>query len=661
MEIISPNGDVVGRFSEAYALVIGESNYTNGWRRLPGVSEDVAAVKQLFEECGFVVETIQDANSSKLRNGIMNFLDNYGYNKDARIIIYFAGHGATLILETNSKMGYIVPVDAPLPGHNEIAFKRSALPMNQFSAWAKAYDARHILFIFDSCFSGTVFRSTTQLPPAIDRLINQPVRQFITAGEADEEVPDESVFRRQLEAGLRHGLADMNKDGYVSGTELGLYLYNTVSNYTDGKQNPMQGKLNDPNLDKGDFIFAVGTWNQPSAEGGSVTVESDISGEIYIDGKPTARRIKTGGTETITNVSTGYTEVAVREDNGAIVKAPQAVMVRQGQTATIVIECPVPEGLAFELVEGKSIIITKYSGNAATVHIPGRIQGLLLTAIGENAFEECSSLIGVTMPSSVTDIGACAFYKCSSLARISIPSSVMTIRKSTLSGCSSLADVAIPYSIAEIETLAFANCSGLTSITIPSSVTVIGMYAFAKCSGLKSVTIPSSVTVISAFMFMDCSSLASVSIPSSVTNIDLAAFRGCSSLAYITIPSSVTRLAADAFDNCSNLTEITVDNRNQKYASIDGVLFDKNIRTIIAYPAGKKAVTYAIPSSVAVIYHFAFSYCPSLTGLTIPPSVTAIGAGIFVNCRSLTSVTVSRRTFVSKEAFPDSTRICYSD
>ena len=349
LQVRTQSGEQVAQFGEAHALVIGESAYTNGWRRLPGVKEDVTAVRRLFEEIGFHVETIQDANSRDLSNGIKEFLDNYGFNKDARLIIYFAGHGATLTLGTDSKMGYIVPVDAPLPTRDERTFKQRAIAMDQFKSWATTYDACHILFIFDSCFSGTVFRSMGGAPPAINRYISRPVRQFITAGAADEEVPDESVFRKQFVDGLRYGFADLNKDGYISGTELGLYLSDTVANYMNGRQNPQQGKLNDPNLDKGDFIFAVETQAAPPkgptpVTGGSVTVNSEIAGEIFIDGQATGRKIKAGGSETIHNVSTGNTEVWVKDSGGATVKAP-SVMVRQGQTVTAVIERPVPNNM----------------------------------------------------------------------------------------------------------------------------------------------------------------------------------------------------------------------------------------------------------------------------------------------------------------------------
>jgi hypothetical protein len=243
-EVKASDGAVVASFSESHALVIGESEYTNGWRRLPGVKEDVVAVKALFEEMGFTVETLQDARSRELREGIQNFFDKYGFNPNSRLILYFAGHGATLTLATNSRMGYIVPVDAPHPDNDRTGFQRTAIAMDQFNTWAKTYDSRHILFMFDSCFSGTVFRSSGARPPSIDRNTSLPVRQFITAGDADEEVPDESIFRRQLEAALRYGLADPSGTGYVNGTALGEYLYNTVSSYMNGKQNPRYGKVN---------------------------------------------------------------------------------------------------------------------------------------------------------------------------------------------------------------------------------------------------------------------------------------------------------------------------------------------------------------------------------------------------------------------------------
>ena len=58
-----------------------------------------------------------------------------------------------------------------------------------------------------------------------------PVRQYITAGREDEQVPDKSIFKRSFLVGLE-GDADMTGDGYITGSELGMYLSVKVINYT---------------------------------------------------------------------------------------------------------------------------------------------------------------------------------------------------------------------------------------------------------------------------------------------------------------------------------------------------------------------------------------------------------------------------------------------
>ena len=84
--------------------------------------------------------------------------------------------------------------------------------------------------------------------------------------------------------------------------------------------------------------------------------------------------------------------------------------------------------------------------------------------IGNQAFDGCSSLTSLTLPSSVTSIGSSAFSGCSGLTSLTLPSSVTSIGES-----------------------AFSGCSGLTSLTLPSSVSSIGESAFSGCSGLSSI------------------------------------------------------------------------------------------------------------------------------------------------------------------------------
>jgi hypothetical protein len=182
-----------------------------------------------------------------------------------------------------------------------------------------------------------------------------------------------------------------------------------------------------------------------------------------------------------------------------------------------------------------------------------------ITSLSTTAFQGCTGLTSIAIPSSVISIGNQAFQGCTGLTSFTIPSSVTSIGNNAFFNCTGLTSITIPSSVTMISDSVFSGCTILTSITIPSSVTSIGQYAFTGCTGLTSITIPSSVTSIGIQAFKNCTRLTSITIPSSVTTIGNNAFQGCTGLTSITIPSSVSTIGTNAFQGSTSLTSVYTD------------------------------------------------------------------------------------------------------
>ena len=256
VEVRDRAGAQVALYEESHALVIGVSDYTGGWPRLRGVKKDVPLVKAALESQGFSVTVVMDPDRDGIDRAFRDFIERYGDTANNRLLFYFAGHGHTMRLAYGGDMGYLVGRDAPNPNVDKRGFKQAALSMQVIETYARNIEAKHALFMFDACFSGSVFDATRAIPAVIREKTGKPVRQFITSGTADQEVPDESIFRGQFVAALE-GEGDLDGDGYITGAELGQFLETTVTNYTNRAQTPQYGKLRDPLLDKGDFVFAL--------------------------------------------------------------------------------------------------------------------------------------------------------------------------------------------------------------------------------------------------------------------------------------------------------------------------------------------------------------------------------------------------------------------
>ena len=280
-----------------------------------------------------------------------------------------------------------------------------------------------------------------------------------------------------------------------------------------------------------------------------------------------------------------------------------------------------------------------------------------VTHIGDNAFFNFRMLTSVIIPEGITSIGEEAFRSCSALTEVTIPSSMTSIGETAFCDCGALKSIAIPSGVTEIKATTFCECTSLVSVTIPDSVTTIGSSAFYKCTALTEITIPSGVTSIESDAFDECSSLTAFTvaegnatyksqdgvlmsedgtqlfypkgksgaytIPNTITIIDNEAFSGCTGLTEITIPESVTEIDKGAFNGCSSLTAINVAEGNENYASVDGVLYDIGMSSLIRVPEAKSG-SLVIPDIVSSIDLMAGFDCNYLTAITLGENISSI-------------------------------------
>jgi hypothetical protein len=147
------------------------------------------------------------------------------------------------------------------------------------------------------------------------------------------------------------------------------------------------------------------------------------------------------------------------------------------------------------------VTITKYIGDQAVVAIPGKIEGMVVSAIGKQAFEKCESLYSITIPDNIMEIGELAFNGCINLSKVVLPKNITCISGFMFDACSSIESIIIPDSVTDINACAFYGCSSLKSIVLPNSVKSIGNRAFSRCTALTSITIPESVSNIGDQVF----------------------------------------------------------------------------------------------------------------------------------------------------------------
>ena len=256
--ILTEDGTNLDLYKDSYALVIGNGAYSakNGWDPLPGAVNDVKEVTEVLERHGFNVTLKIDITKAEFNKAFSDFVYGFGKVPNNRLLFYYVGHGYTTKSVTGEDLGYLVMLDTPHPA-NAAEFDLYSIDMVKFVSDSKKIHAKHVLFMFDSHFSGAILNLRNQGTPVhITEQVSHPVRQFIIAGHPDEPIPDESIFKQTFLNLLEGRAEEPMPDGYLTGTELANYLYKAVPKFSNG-QHPQYGKILDQQLNTGDLVFVL--------------------------------------------------------------------------------------------------------------------------------------------------------------------------------------------------------------------------------------------------------------------------------------------------------------------------------------------------------------------------------------------------------------------
>ncbi len=271
------------------------------------------------------------------------------------------------------------------------------------------------------------------------------------------------------------------------------------------------------------------------------------------------------------------------------------------------------------------------SSNAPWYSYRTRIKAVVVedgvTSIGNYAFyNSYTNLVSLELSSTVTNIGNYAFYNCSALPEVYIPSGVTYIGN-----------------------YAFYSCDKLASVSGFGGVSSMGNNVFSNCNILANVDLYDGLTIIGKNMFYSCRKITSISIPDSVESIEEKAFYYCDLQPDVDLPLNLKTIDGSAFAGCSKLTQINVSEQSTNFKTVDGVLFDYDITTLILYPSGKTNSEYIIPETVDTIGKYAFLNASKISKITFNENLKTIKSNAFESCYALKKVNITANVEVIED------------
>lgn len=286
-----------------------------------------------------------------------------------------------------------------------------------------------------------------------------------------------------------------------------------------------------------------------------------------------------------------------------------------------------------------------------------------VTEIGECAFDNCSDVSSISIPTSIVRVATYAFRNCTGVTSIVIPNDAASIENQVFYGCENLLSVRLPNGMKEMNSALFANCKKLESVNVPNSITYVDQNAFMNCNNLNKVIISDIANWCQVKLFNytanplyraghlysdEDTEITDLVIPEGVGQIADYAFYGCKSIKSVTIPGTVTSIGNNSFYGAPieslaiGSSEILAVNRGT----------GRNAIPPLTNVFGNQLTTIKVSEGVETIGSYAFYQCSSLKDLTLPSTLLSIGNDAFFGCGALETLTLpSRLVTIGESAF----------
>ena len=318
------------------------------------------------------------------------------------------------------------------------------------------------------------------------------------------------------------------------------------------------------------------------------------------------------GANTIRYFSTGYQSLSIFED-------ALSNLVSSGDSP----EEPPSTGIFTYYVEDGGAIITDGSNYGSDLVIPSTIDGFPVTGISYNAFMNAHDIETLYIPEGVTRIGYNAFDTCKNLREVTLPETLETMYSGAFACCTSLHQITIPASVTYLDNGAFAGCTALERIEVaPGSATLSSVDGVVYSADGSTLMVYPAGKKDAHFV-----------VPEGVTELAYGAFYECE-VEELTLPDTLSVFTPRSVYRCFELQNFHVSDANPNFTAVDGLLYTKDMTTVLSCPAGRDG-TVTVPEGVTRVEHYTFGCCGLLDKINLPDTVTYIGSSAFEQCLDL--------------------------